>query len=156
MKNISRFCALLLLVLYTSCKQELTQDFSFLEGSWKMETSDSTYLLESWEKKNDKHFTALSYAVSDTGMQLAEEIELQITDSGTYYYPTIEGLDGPVTYSYKFISQDDSTYVFKNKQNKISVIWYKLLDEKHMNAGIQGADGKDKFVLTFEKVEEEK
>lgn len=145
----------LIVLMFTTCKPNLTKDFSFLVGSWKMETSDSTYLLESWEKVNDKHYTALSYVVTDTGMQLSEEIEIDITDSGTYYKPTIEGLNGPHQFSYRFVSQDDNTYVFENRENKIAVIWYKMLDEKHLNAGIQEANGKDKFVLTFEKVEKE-
>ena len=145
------FCVL---VLFASCKPELTKDFSFLEGNWKMQLEDSSYLLESWEKVNDQHYTALNYFVSDTGMQLTEEIEIDVTDSGTFYKPTIEGLNGGFAFSYKFISQDDNKYVFENKEYDFPHrIWYKVIDANNMQAGIENETGDKKETFVFEKVE---
>lgn len=144
---------LFLLIAFSSCEPELTNDFSFLEGSWKAQLNDSNYILESWKKENEHLYTALTYEVSDSGMILSEEIKIELTDSGTFYKPTIEALAGGAhEFSYLFESQEDNTYTFKNMENKVSVIWYKFIDENHMEAGIQKEIGKNEFVLSFEKV----
>ena len=143
-----------LVVFASSCQPELTKDFSFLEGSWKMQTSDSTYLLESWEKTDETHYNALNYVVSDNGgMQLSEEIEIEITDSGTYYKPTIEGINGGRPFMYKFVSQDDNKYVFENEEYDFPrKIWYKVIDAKNMQAGIENESGDKQETFVFEKV----
>ena len=145
------FCAL---VILASCQPELTRDFSFLEGSWKMKTSDSTYLLENWKKTDEQHYNALNYIVSDSsGMVLSEEIEIEITDTGTYYKPTIEGINGGRPFMYKFISQDDKKYVFENKEYEFPrKIWYKVIDANNMQAGIENEAGDKKETFIFEKV----
>jgi hypothetical protein len=141
------------LFFMAGCQTELTKDFSFLEGSWKMETSDSTYLLETWEKVNDTKYTALNYFITDTGMQLTEEIEIDITDSGTFYRPTIEAIDGGRQFSYLFISEDDNKYVFENKEYDFPRrIWYKRVDENNIEAAIENASGDKKEVFRYEKV----
>lgn len=144
-----------LILVFASCQPELTKDFSFLEGSWKMQTSDSTYLLESWEKTDETHYNALNYVVSDSGgMQLSEEIEIEITDSGTYYKPTIEGINGGQPFLYKFISQDDKKYVFENKAYDFPrKIWYKILDDNNMQAGIENENGDKIQTFIFERLE---
>ncbi len=148
---------LFLLTICISCNSntELTKDFSFLEGSWKMVLDDSTYILESWEKVNDQHYTALNYVVSDTGMQLSEEIEIDITDSGTFYKPTIEGLNGGVAFSYRFVSQENEKYVFENEAYDFPRrIWYKTITARQMEAGIESETGDRKQNFVFEKVEQ--
>ncbi len=121
-----------------------------------METSDSTYLLESWEKVDEQTYKALNYTVSDVGMQLSEQIAIEITDSGTYYKPMIEGLSEGIEFSFKFVSQDDNKYIFENKTYDFpSKIWYKLVDSNTIQAGIenQGGDKRESFI--YEKVENE-
>lgn len=146
------FCVL---VILASCKPELTEDFSFLEGSWKMQTSDSTYLLETWEKIDDNNYSALTYVVSDSaGMELSEEILINITDSGTYYKPIIVGLNDGNPFMYKFTSQNDKKYVFENEAYDFPrKIWYKVIDENNMQAGIESERGDKKETFIFVRVE---
>lgn len=141
-------------VLLASCQPELTTDFSFLEGSWKMQTSDSTYLLESWEKTSETHYSALNYVVSHSGgMELSEEIAIDITDSGTYYKPSIIGLNDGNPFMYKFISQEDKKYIFENEAYDFPrKIWYKVIDENNMQAGIESESGDQKETFIFERV----
>lgn len=143
------------LAVITSCQPDLTKDFSFLEGSWKMVTSDSSYLLEKWEKVDDNNYAALNYVISDSlGMQLSEEIKIQITDSGTYYMPTIIGLNDGDPFKYNFISQENNKYVFENELYEFPRrIWYKVIDENNMQAGIESESGDKKETFIFEKVQ---
>lgn len=152
MKRVLLFFSVILLC--NSCRPELTNDFTFLVGSWKADISDSVYLLETWEQVDDKNYKALTYEVSDSGMNLSEQITIEITDSGTFYKPTIEALSGGHEFTYTFVSQDDDHYIFENKKNGVTVIWYKIIDSTHLEAGIQKEKGKDEFVLSFEKTEE--
>ncbi len=147
---------LFIIIFLASCQTKLTKDFTFLEGSWKMKTSDSTYLLESWEKTDETHYNALNYVVSDSGgMVLSEEIEIEITDSGTYYKPTIEGINGGQPFMYKFVSQDDNKYVFENKEYDFPrKIWYKIVDANNIQAGIENESGTQKETFIFEKVQQ--
>ena len=140
------------IVLLSSCQPELTTDFSFLEGTWKMEIDDSTYIQETWEKIDDKHYSALNYEVSPSGMKLSEEIEIEITDSGTFYKPTIEVLDGGRQFSYRFVSQENEKYLFENDSlDYPQKIWYQVINENIMEAGIENKSGDKKASFVFLK-----
>ncbi len=138
-----------------SCQPNLPTDFSFLIGSWKMKTTDTSYIIETWEQIDAQHYHALNYVVTDSGgMQLSEEIALEVTDSGTYYKPTIEGINGDQPFLYKYILHEDNKYIFENKEYDFPrKIWYKLIDAKHMEAGIENEQGDKKETFTFEKME---
>jgi len=154
MKNYYSSILCILLVLYASCRPNLTTDFSFLVGSWKMEINDSIYILETWEKVDDRRYSALNYEVSPSGMQLSEEILLEVTDSGTYYNPSIEGIDGTASFSYKFVSQDNDRYVFENDEYTFpSKICYKLIDAKTLEASLENNSGDQKENYQFKKVQ---
>ena len=150
------FILLIILTLFVSCKQELPTDFSFLLGSWKMTTSDTSYILESWQKTDAQHYNALNYVVSDSGgMQLSEEIEIAISESGTYYKPTIEGLNGDKPFMYKYVAHQDGKYVFENKEYDFPrKIWYKIIDTNNLQAGIENESGDKKETFIFKRVQD--
>jgi hypothetical protein len=127
-----------------SCRQNQTADFSFLEGSWKMQLNDSTYLQETWEKIDKQHYSALNYEVGTSGMKLSQESEIEETDSGCYYRTTIEALDGARQFEFELTSQSDNKFVFVNEEfNLPQKVWYKKIDDNKLEVGIESGDQKN-------------
>lgn len=148
MKRVLLFFSAILIL--ASCQPELTPDFSFLKGSWKMQIDDSTYLLESWEKIDKQHYKALNYEVSKSGMKLNQANEIEVADSGTYLRATIEALDGGRQFEFKLVSQSDNKYVFVNDQFEIPLtLWYENVDDNNMQVGSERGD--EKHVLPYVK-----
>lgn len=142
MKRVLLFFSVVL--VFASCESELNPDFSFLEGSWKMQIDDSTYLLESWEKINHEHYKALNYEISPTGMKLSQENEIEITDSGTYLRATIEALDGGRQFEFKLVADTDNKYIFENDEFEVPLtFWYENIDENNMEVGSERGDEKN-------------
>lgn len=133
-----------------SCESEPEADFSFLEGSWKKPIDDSTYLLESWEKIDATHYSALNYEVSSAGMKLSQESEIEKTDSGYYFRTTIDALDGARQFEFELVSQSGDHYVFINEEfNVPQKVWYKKIDEQNLEVGIES--GEQKNIVQYTK-----
>ncbi len=139
-----------------SCKSKLKSDFNFLMGSWKLETSDSTYIIEKWNKVDSLNYEGLVYNISPNGMELSEELKIEISDEGIYYIPIIGVIseDNPI-FKFKLVSQDNGLHIFENKENEFPTqISYQLIDDSTLHAALIDSVGNIATTFKYQKTAE--
>jgi hypothetical protein len=146
---------LLLSILFIQCKPPLPTDFNFLLGSWKMETSDSTYIIEKWNKIDSLNYEGLAYNISPNGMELSEELKIELSENEINYIPILghTDLDNPI--KFKLVSTEDGQYIFENKENDFPTqITYKQINDTTLHASLIDSIGHVATIFKYQKIAE--
>lgn len=123
-------------------------------GRWKMNTSDSTYLLEDWKKINDHLFEGKVYSISPSDTILVEEIGVLNEEGELLMKPKVVGQNNGQEVVFTLSKMEDGKYVFENNAHDFpNVIWYYPVNAQTLQAGIEDKEGKIKQTFIYEKVD---
>lgn len=155
MKKTLALCLIICSIILFGCKPKWKNDFNFLVGAWKMETSDSTYILEKWSKIDSMNYEGLAYNISPNGMELSEELKLEIRESEINYIPILGEIDKDNPMKFKLVSREDGAYVFENKENDFPTrISYKQINDTTLHAELIDSVGNIATTFKYQKIVE--
>jgi hypothetical protein len=113
--------------------------FDWLEGHWINDKDTSTLFFENWTKNSSENYTGISYILAHNDTVFFETIELNYTDTGTYYSVSVQNQNNANTVDFKLISTENYTYTFENKKHDFpQKIIYQYQSPDTLNAWIEG------------------
>jgi carbonic anhydrase len=119
----------------------------FLEGSWKVENSE-TY--EHWDKINENNFKGISYKMINRKMVITEYLDIKKTDGKIVYTATVLNQNNGIGIDFKLTSSD-GLFSFENPVHDFpKFIRYKHISEYKMSATV--GTNENNFTLNFEKL----
>jgi hypothetical protein len=153
--------ALIAVISLSFQKQMTVQPFHWLIGTWKQEGKEE---FEKWHPGNDTLMAAMAYYYELEGdekdgeveMMVSETIRLIVRGDKYYYIPLVRNQKNGKEVEFEVVSFTKNSFVAENlKHDFPQRIAYKLIDEKHLSAYIEGSDnGKNKKIdFFFTKVE---
>jgi len=114
-------------------------DFSFLKGSWTMNTAKGR-IVESWKMSKDSGMDGISFSISNSGdSTLLETIRIYESAGSIYYEPSGNGPGNDSTVSFKLISVENGIFVFENRNHDFPQrISYQSQSASNVLAWIEG------------------
>lgn len=115
------------------------RDFTFLKGSWTMNTEKGR-IVESWKVNKDSGMDGISFSISHAGdSTMLETVKIHESGGSIYYTPTGYGPGNDSTVSFRLISAIGKTFVFENLNHDFPQrIGYQFQSENKILAWIEG------------------
>lgn len=114
-------------------------DFSWLLGTWKHETANST-TFETWRKLSDKTFEGESWRVNKATQQRVFGESLLLAEMGGEIFYLPKTADNPMPVAFKLISSSASEAVFENPKHDFpQKIRYQRNTDGTVTATVSGA-----------------
>ncbi len=115
-------------------------DFSFLEGTWKVEFKEN---YETWERVNDKELKGKSYTLKNQKKIIAEFLELKENEGKTVYTAVVMNQNDGKPVDFVLNKDVKGKFSFENLTHDFpKKIQYTLLDEKTLFVEVLGENDK--------------
>ena len=95
----------------------LTDKFSWLEGTWEMKKSGGNSNLEVWKKIDDSTMIGAGMKVRGSDTTMLESIELVFRDNQYWYIPTVPDQNNATPVPFRLITSDEFKFTFENAKH---------------------------------------
>jgi len=154
----SSLLATLLACSMTAAGQVRPADFRYLdklEGTWVMRTKLSV-IAEQWQKVNDSTFQGRAWRITGRDSSLQETMQLVRRTDGIFYIPTVPDQHNGQPVPFRVRVLKPVGFIAENPDNDFpQKITYRWQDARHLDARIEGKEGKTTAELIFQYVKEE-
>ncbi|KAA2242871.1 hypothetical protein F0L74_10105 [Chitinophaga agrisoli] len=152
--NSSLFLLIILLSgVLSATGQVKTENFRYLTrlvGTWEMRTRESM-ITEQWSRVNDSTFEGRTWRIVNADSVLQETMQLIRSTDAIYYIPTIKGQnnDQPVRFKLQVLKPEG--FIAENPAHDFpKKITYRLKDERHLDAKVEGKQGNTYGEIIFQ------
>ncbi len=136
-------------------RQENFRYLTRLVGTWEMRTRESI-ITEQWSRVNDSTFEGRTWRIVGTDSALQETMQLVRTTDAIYYIPTIKGQNNGLPVRFKLRVLKPEGFIAENPEHDFpKKITYRLKDERHLDAKVEGMQGNTfgEFIFQYKKKE---
>jgi hypothetical protein len=138
MKTILTLTVFFSMLTFSETNQK--NDFSFLEGTWKVEFKEN---YETWERVNDKELKGKSYTLKNQKKIIAEFLELKENEGKTVYTAVVMNQNDGKPVDFVLNKDVKGKFSFENLTHDFpKKIQYTLLDEKTLFVEVLGENDK--------------